>query len=119
MISPAKRREAQFSLKARKEPGDRPTREGRKGSGKAATLEGARHYRWEAVAEITWALFFAHIPPAHDHLPHDPGLCLSPSVVVAATLPPYRSADEPAARPSYIVPPVSRLPRGRRFASTP
>jgi len=44
-------------LKARKEPGERPTREGRKGNGRAATLEGARHYRWEAVAEITRALF--------------------------------------------------------------
>ena len=65
MISPAKRRETEFSLKARKEPGERPTREGRKGNGRAATLEGARHYRWEAVAEITRALFFAYILPAH------------------------------------------------------
>ena len=57
VISPAKRRETSFSLKARKEPGERPTREGRKGTGKAAKLEGARNYRWEAVAEITRTLF--------------------------------------------------------------
>lgn len=57
MISPAKRRETSFSLKARKEPGERPTREGRKGAGKTAKPEGARAYRWEAVAEITRTLF--------------------------------------------------------------
>lgn len=98
MISPAKRREAQFSLKARKEPGDRLNRKGRKGAGKAATLEGARHYRWEAVAEITRALFLPKSRAQVTTLTRLPADALpAPSLLGAA------SATFPS-RPDWVCP---------------